>query len=103
MSENSTAMKLNRSYERLLCAIIEEKPKNIIDDFLFEYCGCDSKYRGLMKMSFEEYQAKIFLDAKEEAKKYFSHRQNGRSVIVLKSSPLGRKLAKGMFSSGNEE
>ena len=98
-------MKENRSYERLLCAIIEEKPKNIINAFLFEYCACDSKYVASMKqnLSFEEYQAKTFLDAQEEAKKYYSHRQNGRSTIVLKSSHLGRKLAKGAFSSGGEE
>lgn len=103
--DNTTSMKMNRAYERLLCAIIEQKPKSIIDGFLWEYCACDSKHQALMgeNTTFEEYQAKTFLDAVEEAKNYYSHRQGARSTIVLKKSPLGRKLRKGAFSENEEE
>ena len=102
--DNSNAMKESRAYERLLCAIIEKKPKNLIDAFLFEYAACDSRYNANLKidMSFEDYQQNLLILATTDADNYFSHRQGGRSVIVPKNSPLGRKLKKGAFSEEGE-
>lgn len=99
--DNSTAMKQLRAYDRLLCAIIEGKPKNIIDALLFEYVACDNRYyRHNDKL--EEYSNNILKLAEIDSKKYFSHRQGGRSVIVLKDSPLGKKLSKGAFNPSDE-
>lgn len=105
MSENTTAMKLWAAYDRLLCAIIDKRPEEQIDAFLFEYCGCDSKYRNFTEgdKSFDEYKTKVLRDAIADSKNYFSHRQGGRKVLVPKNSPLGRKLAKGAFSPADEE
>lgn len=103
--DNSTTMKQARAYQRLLCAIIEKMPNPIIDGFLFEYAACDCKHALLSEgdVVFEEYKNKLFALAKLDAINYYSHRQGGRSVIVHKDSPLGRKLSKGAFSPSNEE
>ena len=102
--DNSTAQKYARTYDRLLCAIIENKPKAIIDGFLFEFIACDYKYRELITQTttHEEYEKAVLDLAKIDAKNYYSHRQGGRSTLVLKTSPLGRKLAKGAFAENEE-
>lgn len=105
MSENTTGMKMSCAYDRLICAIIDERPQEQIDFFLFEYTACDSKYRSCSKgnETFEEYAKTVLERAKKDAKNYYSHRQGGKKVPVPKNSPLGRKLAKGAFSPANEE
>ena len=105
LTENTTAMKLSCAYDRLLCAIIDNRPEEQIDAFLFEYAACDSKYRACAEgnSSFEEYKAKILEKVKKDAPNYYSHRQSGKKVPVPKKSPLGRKLAKGAFSPADEE
>lgn len=103
-SDNTTAMKYKRAYERLLCAILEQSPKPIIDSLLFEYCACDCKFANNQEgnKTFEEYQKETLSQAIADSKNYFMHYQGGRGRPVLKKCPLGRKLSKGAFAENEE-
>lgn len=92
--DNTQAVKNNRSFKRLLLAIINEYPQNIIQEFLFECAACDYKNRLLTKgnIEFEEYQEKVLSEAEKVAEKYIIHYQSGREVLVRKTTPLGKIL-----------
>lgn len=97
--DNSQGMKEARAYERLICAIIEHKPDRIIERLVYEaVSGSDCTNL----IGFEEVCKQMRADATRDALNYYSHRQGGRSVIVHKNSPLGRRLAKLAFSDSSE-
>ena len=91
-SDNTTAMKMERSYNRLLCAILQKKPKRIIDRLTFEAADCPETAG-----EFEKLMEQLRQDAFKDSINYFIHYQSGRTVAILRASPLGRKLAKGAF------
>ena len=91
-SDNTTAMKMERSYNRLLCAILQGKPKRIIARLTFEAADCPETFK-----EFDEQTKQLLQEATKDSINYFIHYQSGRTVAILRTSPLGRKLAKGAF------
>lgn len=92
--DDTQAIKNNRSYKRLLLAIINDYPQTIIQQFLFECAACNYKHALLTEgnKEFEEHQEKILSEAEKEAKKYIIHYQSGREILVKKTTPLGKIL-----------
>ena len=96
--DNSTGMKKLRAYDRLICAILEKRPQKLIEKLAGEYVDCPDSVTSFEKMIKEAIE-----EATKDSKNFYPHRQGGRSVLVYKDCPLGRKLAKGAFSPANEE
>lgn len=96
--DNSTAIKTLRAYDRLILAILENKPKKILERLAADYIECPDRL--------EQFPLRIqnaINEATTDAKNYYPHRQAGRSVIVHVNSPLGKKLIKGAFNEPKDE
>lgn len=88
MTENTTAMKMNRAYNHLLLAILENRPQQHIDRLV-----------GEMNFDFRTLEISE-AHAREDAENFFLHYQGGHAILVKKDSPLGKILEKGKYVPG---
>lgn len=82
-SDNSTAMKIGRSYKRLLIEILNKSPEWLINYYFAEAQG----WAAPRLLDLEE--------IKKEAENYILVYQGGRTVPVLKSSHFGKAIIYG--------
>lgn len=87
--DNSVAMKKSREYNRLLIAILEGKPKYLIEKFANEFTDYGTPEEG-----FDEKLKQTIKEAYADSLNYFIHYQSGHAIAIRKNSLLGLQLFK---------